>query len=456
MGIVPPVSLATLLGLVSFALGDSSTLASTYAGRPRPRPSTVLDPGDLEALLQMNPEDRFDIETINALDMQALLAQARRNDGLLRDVSRMTKILMPRIKAETEEPTLVGAILRAKTLEWYRRSPWEPGWAETMPLRWGGIFHESRVPGGRLSRKLAVRLANLYIESSKAGGWRGRLRSLAAGPYRAMTKTSGFGDSSKRMFGPILQLVAQAFLDDLASGVRDENLPFPLERVSEVARRNGSADVTRTLSELFPRIGSAGLLVVLDKRFHPDMNTVIIRVVAPTGTEAAATYDLVQPQEPLPNAPGQPDSAAEADPASLWEREDVRKEEWITALETLEKRKGRLPAPPGKARDRDSYKGLRDLLLEDAPARKAFRTVHWKGKPAGLNLLCDLLVEGTWSPEVETDGDYLDAELDLLDTGHANREPRGGPWDIGHGWMVGREIRTGNARTYRALRKPAT
>jgi len=455
MGIVPRVSLAALFGLVSFALGESSAMASTYAGRPRPRPSTVLDPGDLETLLRMNPEDRFDIETINAIDMQALLIQASRNDGLLRDVARMTKALMPRIKAETEEPSLVGAILRAKTLEWYRRSPWEPGWAETMPLRWGGIFHESRVPGGRLSRKLAVRLATLFIESSKAGGWRGRLRSLAAGPYRAMTKPSGFGDSSRRMHGPILQLVAQAFLDDLASGVRDENLPFPMERVSEVARRNGSAEVTRTLSELFPRQGSSSSLVVLDHRFHTDMNTVIIRVMAPTGSESAATYDLIQPQTSLPSETGAAEAPAEESPAALWERGDVKEEEWITALESLEKKKTRLPAPPGRARETESYQILRALLLEDAPARKAFRTVHWKGKPAGLALLCELLVEGTWTPEVETDGDYLEAELDLLDKGHATRQPAGGPWDIGHGWMVGREIRTGNTRTYRALRKPA-
>ena len=35
-----------------------------------------------------------------------------------------------------------------------------------------------------------------------------------------------------------------------------------------------------------------------------------------------------------------------------------------------------------------------ELLLTDASGRKAFMAVHWKGKPSGLTLLCQLLSDG--------------------------------------------------------------
>ncbi|MBI4415424.1 MAG: hypothetical protein HY557_00390 [Euryarchaeota archaeon] len=402
--------------------------------------------------LQMNPEERFDIEAINSIDFQALAQQALQDERMSREVVRMTKALMPRVQAETEEPTLVGAILRAKTLDWYRRSPSDPSWAETVPLRWGGIFHESRVPGGRLSRKLSVRLANLYTQCAKASGWGGRLRSLALSPYRAMTNTTSFGDGSKRTRGPLTQHVAQAYLDDLAGCRREGEQRVPLERLSEVARRNGSAEVNRTLAELFPQ-HDGGSLTVLDHRFHPDLNTLIIRVVAPRTSGDSATYDLVQPSAALPQELGSPDSANEASPAFPWEREDMTTDAWIALLGSLKKRKARLDPPPQPYRDRESYLGLRDFILADASARKAFQAVHWKGKPSGLVRLCRLLSEGTLAPEVETDGDYLEAELDLIDKGHATRQPNGGPWVIGHGWTVVREIAAGNVRTYRAERR---
>src|SRR6266568_3679299 len=121
-----------------------------------------------------------------------------------------------------------------------------------------------------------------------------------------------------------------------------------------------------------------------------------------------------------------------------------------------EKRKARLEAPPREnPRDRESYLGLRELLLTDASGRKAFMAVHWKGKPSGLTLLCQLLSDGNLVPEADTDGDYLEAELDHPDKGHPDHRAKDGQWNIGHGWTVVRERADGGVRTYRAESKSA-
>src|SRR5207244_10115841 len=105
------------------------------------------------------------------------VVEARGDKRVLREVFRTAQALLPRVRAETEDPLLVSAILRKKTLDWYRRSPTDPNWAEYMPLRLGGIFYESRVPGGRLSRKLSVRLTLLINECVQASGTMAFLRS---------------------------------------------------------------------------------------------------------------------------------------------------------------------------------------------------------------------------------------------------------------------------------------
>src|SRR3989442_1280237 len=201
--------------------------------------------------------------------------------------------LLPRVRAETEDPLLVSAILRSKTLDWVRRSPSDSGWAETMPLRWAGIFYESRVPGGRLSRKLSTRMANLISLCVEASGTVAFLRAGVTGIFRGsamMAKMVQFGLSAKRP--RYVQQVAQAYLDDLASSRCVGKQPVPLERLSEVARRNGTAEVNITLVELFSQEGT-GTLMVLDPRFHPGMDPVAIRVVPPKTQDDAATYDLV-------------------------------------------------------------------------------------------------------------------------------------------------------------------
>lgn len=412
------------------------------------------EPPALIAFLQLNPEEKFDLEAVNSIDPRALLEQARGEKRVLREVVLTAESLLPRVRAETEDPILVSGILRSKTLDWYRRSPSDRGWAESMPLRWGGIFHESRVPGGRLSRKLSVRLTNLITQCVEASGTVAFFRAGFTGLFRGsamMAKMVQFSLGSKRP--RLTQQVAQAYLDDLAADARHGEHSHPLMRLSDLARRNGSSEVNMTLAELFPH-DAINVLTVVDPRFHPGMTALAIRVVPSRNQEDASTYDLVQGGPLSPRESGTLDIGAEASSVSPWEREGITKQDWLALLKALQKRKARLDPPPREnPRDRESYLALRELILTDSSGRKAFLAVHWKGKPSGLILLCQLLSKGSFVPEVETDGDYLEAELDHPDRGQPDRGAKEGQWDLGHGWIVVRELVVSRGRTYRATGK---
>lgn len=457
MGCVPFAASAVLLALVSTAPEESGKSPASSKGTNRAKGTSATVPTELEKFFQLDPEEKFDLEAANGIDAPTLVEEARGDKRILRDVLRTAEALLPRVRAETEDPLLVSAILRSKTLDWVRRSPSESNWADTMPVRWGGIFYESRVPGGRLSRKLSTRLSNLIALCVEASGTVAFLRAGVTGIFRGsamMAKIVQFGLSSKRPRH--VQQVAQAYLDDLASNRCVGKQPVPLERLSEVARRNGSAEVNITLVELFSQEGT-GTLMVLDPRFHPGMDPVAIRVVPPKTQDDAATYDLVHSgARAVRESGGANEVTTEASPASPWERSDMTKKEWLALFKALEKRKERLGAPPKEnSRDRESYVGLRDLILSDSAVRRAFLTVHWKGRPSGLALLGQLLSAGTLVPEFDTDADYLEAELEHLGQGAAEHRPKDGQWKLAHGWTVVREHAGGNARTYRASGKSA-
>jgi hypothetical protein len=411
------------------------------------------EPQALEAFLQMNPEERFDLEAINAIDTRAVLEQARGDKRTLHEVVRTAEALLPRVRAETEDPILVSGILRDKTLDWYRRSATNQEWTEVMPLRWGGMFYESRVPGGRLSRKLSVRLTGLINQCVEAAGTVAFLRAGFSGLFRGskmMAKAVQFSLGSRRP--RLTQQVAQAYLDDLASTVRNGDHALPLERLSALARRNGSSEVNMTLTELFTS-EVANLLTVLDPRFHPGLGALGIRIVPARNQEDVATYDLVHiGPHPSGKKPGASDAdEVDAIPGSPWERETMTKRDWLVLLKDLAKQKGKLEAPPREnPRDRASYVSLRELVLTEAVARKAFLAVAWKGRPSGLILLGQLLSKASWAPDVDTDADYLEAELDHLDAAQPEHRREEGEWDLGHGWKVTREVATNGERTYRA------
>ena len=416
------------------------------------RPASAWRSSEIVKFLQMNPEEKFDIEAINAIDSQALLDEAHGDKRILREIQRTAEALLPRVRAETEDPILVSAILRSKTLDWYRHSPSDKEWGASTPVRWGGIFHESRVPGGRLSRKLSARLTNLITQCIEGSGTIAFLRAGAHGLFRGsamLASIAQFGLGSKRP--RLTQQVAQAYLDDLAATSRSHDQLLPLERLSDLARRASSQEVNVTLVELFPQ-EVPGILAVVDPRFHPGMNALSIRVVPAKTSDDASTYDLVQGvAHPIKESGGADAADASGAGSSPWEREDMTKKDWLALFKLLEKRKARLDAPPrDNPRDRDSYLGLRDLILAEPAIRKGFLAVHWKGKPAGLTLLSQLLADGTLTPEVETDGDYLEAELDHPEKGHADRHAKDGHWTLAHGWTVTREFKDGRSRSYRA------
>ena len=150
-------------------------------------------------------------------------------------------------------------------------------------------------------------------------------------------------------------------------------------------------------------------------------------------------------------------TSSQSNPLAYWENEGMTKKDWLAVLKGLEKRKARLDSPPrDNPRDRPSYLALRELILTESAGRKAFLTVHWKGRPSGLILLCQLLSKGSLVPEVDTDGDYLEAELDHPAPGLEESSHKDGEWNLGHGWMVVREIAVSRGRTYRAEAKSGT
>ena len=456
MGVGPPGPLAVLLALQGsievpvslLVLGFGAWVGGEYADRTRRREAPIDESDQLKEFLRMNPEERFDLEAITSLDFRVLYEEARRDRKLLSDVMQTVQALFPRILSETEDAGLAGSFLRSKTLDWYRRSPSEPNWTEKMAVRWGGIFHESRTAGGRLSPKLTSRLSNLHLECAKASGV---LSSFTGGLHRGMTVIKSYRRGSKRPSHSIMLQVCQAFLDDLSANPRNAERPFPLEKLSELSRRIGAADVNMTLGELFPQPGG-GPFTVLDPRFHLDMDALVIKVEQPKGAGDAGTYAMVHTKS-AGGLDAVGTSAASAAKPSPWGRDDFSKDEWHELLEKLDERSERLEPPPiENHRKRKPYLGLRQLILTHPAARKAFRSVHWKGKPSGLGLVCRLLSDGTFVPDVETDADYLEAELGHIANGNADGRPNDGKWDIGHGWKIVREVSPGNGRTYRAER----
>ncbi len=422
------------------------------AGNAVVQRATVTGRSELRTFLRMNPEEEFDVEAINSLDFHALLREARAERRFLKAAVRVAEALLPRVHAETEDPLLVGAILADKTLAWYLKSAADPDWVEFTPLRWGGIFYESRSPGGRLRRKLTTRLADLIEECVNASGTTAVLRAGFSGMFRGSKQVKSavqFALGSKRP--RLTQQVAQAYLDDLAACPRNGGAPVPLAHLSDVAKRNGSTEVNNTLSELF-RPESSRSLMVLDPRFHPGLNAVTIQVVPAKNVEEGSTYDLVQRETgPLRDSGKDHGAGTEPIPTAPWDRTGLTDKDWLKILKTLEKRKARLDAPPPENhREREAFLSLRSRLHVDASARKAFLAVHWKGRPSGLPLLAQLLTEGTWIPEADTDGDYLEAELDHLHRKETGNPPNDAGWSIGRGWTVVREIRPGAVRAYTA------
>lgn len=260
--------------------------------------------------------------------------------------------------------------------------------------------------------------------------------------------------------------VAQAFVDDLgtrAPGSRS----VPLEHLSDLARGQGAPKVARAMRELFDFDTDGNRYVAL--RWHDDASDTILTVHI-RQDEGGAVYVLDAESRAASS-----DAAAglaggtvglgtstSAMTADIWSGSQLTNEDaWLAALRAR-KGQGRLSRPPSEARDGPVYRTLILLLAGPASteARELFRKVGWT-KPSGPMLMVELLQAAergeALTPEIETDGDYLEVELNRATQHAEDKAPFLGPWDL-LGWHIVREVSmpvggTPAAISYRATRQ---
>ncbi len=405
----------------------------------------------LRDFLAMDPTEKFDIQALNAFHFLELVAESEGDPELLERLAHRAQILLERVKQEVDDPLSAGSFLREQVLDWYRHSVDEPEWIHQTPERWAGIFADSRVSGGKLHPWLNLRLWSLRNEAFRAGRWSSRLR-------HGLRRDRAIELSVARTGIQRIQAeTAQSILDDLATHRRDPGVPMPLVRLSELAVRREVQTVNEVLASLFgsPLIGP---FVVLHPNRYPDCEELLIRPPIPGAAGAALAYALVSGRTTyrgagthglagrrgLADGPDGGDGRAEDAPeeeldgTSIWESESVTPESWRRLLAARRQEKRRLEAPPKEYRLRPAYPVLRQQLLEDGEFRKSFLAVKWRGRPAGLPLVVALLQKGSYIPDVATDHEYLEAELDELLQSDTQSRSVDGRWIL-PGWVVTRQ-----------------
>ncbi len=445
--------------------GSSLTPPSAVgtAGSPRAIGGPVRPA--ITAFLTTNWTEQFDIQMLNALPLPTLLEEAHGDHAVLAASARQAEELMARVKREVDDPASAGAFLQEQVRYWYAESAKDPRWTGRMTERWAGLFADSRVHGGRLRPWLNHRL------------WTLRDRAVEGGPIRKKWARKLRGDDTALLAniersGPdlIRAEVAQAILDDLATHRHDPDTPLPLISLSELAVRRQVVTVNAALGQLFS-VPDTGPFVVLHPNRYPDLEEVVIRPPVPRARGAALAFTLgpgrptarplppARPvgREPRGEKPPEGPAAAPRPPAnspreaipieegpsgldsdSIWEAESVAPSAWREVVEAARESRGRLSQPPGEFRSRAAYSALMDLLLDDDDFRRTFLGVRWRSRPAGPPLLASLLAAGSLAPEVSTDHEYLEAELEeLVRTRHATKD-REGAWTV-RGWTITRD-----------------
>ena len=412
----------------------------------RPIGAGVLPPSVIE-FLRTDPTERFDIQALNALHLPGPVDAAACEPAILAAIARRAEQLMVRVKQELDDALSAGAFLRDQTRRWYRESGLDSAWTSRMPERWGGLFADSRVSGGRLQPWINRRLAAVRQEAIRSGSITGRLRRTLG---RDRLADAALGRTAHQQ---ILGEVAQSILDDLAAHSRDPDAPLPLVRLSELAVRREIPTINDALGALFSAPES-GPFVVLHPNRYPDCDELVLRPPTAGASGAALAYSLgigrparrtavrggpdvggsVSVGDGAPTDP----TADELDGVSIWQAEWVEPAAWHHLIEQRRRERKRLESPPKDCRSRPAYSALRDLLVDDGEARRAFLSVKWRGRPAGLPLLASLLQKGALAPEVATDHEYLEAELGELAQGDPQWHPEDGRWSIRR-WTVLRE-----------------
>lgn len=424
----------------------------------------ALRPPSLQEFLQTNPMERFNILALNAQRFPELLEAARGDALLLAAIARQTEALMARVKEEVDDPLSAGAFLRDQVYRWYRDSPGEEDWSERMSDCWAGLFADSRVSGGRLQPWLNLRLGALHAQASRSGSLGGRMRDSLR---RKRPAEVAVGRSTIQQ---IRAEVAQAILDDLTRRRRDPEGPVPLVHLSELAIRRQVATINDVLAQLFNG-PETGPFIVLHPNRYPECDEVQIRPPVGNVMGAALAYSLstgrssrkptgrargpaeagVAVAGESPDEPGTDDSE-ELDSSTIWEADRVDASAWRRVIKERKRERHRLDTPPKDCHGRSAYGPLRTLVLEDPEFRQSFLAVKWRGRPAGLPLLCALLQKGTLAPEVATDHEYLEAELGDLAKGDPQWHPPDHTWAIGE-WTIAREGSHGEGFRFTAQRR---
>jgi hypothetical protein len=450
----PPTALARDSAPEAAPVPTEVTPRRPRASKPEPEPphrqiGRPLQSDTVRHFLALDPAEQFDIEALNLLPFAPLLHEGGDDPELLALLAERSEALMERVKREVDDPLNAGALLREFALKWYRESPTQPNWGETMPPRWGGIFGDSKASGGKLHPWINSRLWAVHQRSVREGGVRHRVR-------HGLSRSHVAENSVNRTVSQQIQSeVAQAFIDDIASRPRKPESSFPLIRLSELAVRRQVPTVNDALAALFSS-SESGPFVILHPNRYPDCEEVQLRPPSGVASGAALAYSLVSPKgarktsrgtspsegvaagETSTGSPPPVDESEGVDATLIWDAKTVSAANWRAVFEESLHEKRRLDAPPRDYRSRPSYTGLRALLLKDDELRKMFLSVKWRGRPAGMPLLVTLIQKGTLVPEVSTDHEYLEAELGEVCQGDPQFVPEGGVWKF-PGWVVERE-----------------
>ncbi len=438
----PPAPPSTYNHYSPYSMPARTAPAAPPPAPPPKPPPPPPPPTPLETFLAQDPDRGFDLEALNVLDYGALATAAGADRELRTHSFEKAETLRKRLASDIADINTLDDILRDRLVVWYRDSPHDPMWAERQPARFAGLVAESRTAGGARTAALTDRLGDLRDSTAPFEG----------PARRAFKQLRQAGEKEPTPPNPLPAQTVQAVLDDIAATARNAEPEdsLPLLRLSELAVKATSAAVNAALADLF-KADLRGPFIILHPSRFPDFEFVLIRPPPPRATGAAIAYELVcappsaDPASTLSTGePAVPRVVGEAAPAFAdypWSSPDITPAAWAATLTEFERRRDRLPAPASDFRRLPAYFTLRKLLVEDPTARRTFLAVKWRGKPPGIGLLAQLLTDKQLEPDVETDAEYLEAELSDIERGDPNWRPTSPTWTIAPGV---RAVRTGD------------
>jgi hypothetical protein len=436
---------------------EADHLGTTTAPVPAPVVAKPAAPSEApvntaySTFMAMDAEEHFDLDGLNGLDFNAVLAEAIASKENAAACSKKAERLLARLHQDISDPDTIDDILRDRMVRWYRDSPKGPAWSNAAPRAWSGLVAETKSAGGRKRTPLEKRFADLKTACDARGAWiKPRQRAEEAEPWRRKGQVAPSVPDAPVMKAEIVQCV----LDDMAASPKPVEGTFPLPVLSELAAKYTTQRINNALAEIF-KADPRGPYVVIHPSRYPDCDITVIRPPAQGAKAGAMAYEIffakAQAQATMPQTGG-PGGAYGSTGGStpglldtsgaLWTRDALSKEEWAAVLAELNRSRDRLEPPPPNYRKLPPYFTLRELLITDEAARRAFSSVKWRGKPVGLALLNQLLLDKTLTPDIDTDREYFEAELGDLDRGDVNYQSPTGKWTVAGGTVV---TRTGDA-----------